>query len=167
MEFPQNLGLMPKKIYLLIAVLVVVVLVTARFIFFRQKNTNEVSTSRKGFADPVRLPLEGTAPPLEDNFPDDIIVAYTDNGFNPGSLTVKKGKTVIFKNDSSRDFWPASAVHPAHDAYPEKGGCINSKFDACNLVLPGGIWRFTFNFPGTWKYHDHLSPRFNGTIVVK
>lgn len=95
------------------------------------------------------------------------VISYTDNGYAPSAITIKAGESVTFKNDSSKAMWPASAMHPTHTAYPTTGGCIGSTFDACAGIQPGKIWSFTFNIPGTWKYHDHLTPTFFGAITVE
>jgi len=100
------------------------------------------------------------------------VVVYTNSGYSPNTLTIKKGETVTFKNQSSRSMWPASAVHPTHQVYsgtslsehcPDKTG---TAFDACKGFLPGQSWSFKFDKVGTWKYHDHLNPSATGTIVV-
>ena len=95
------------------------------------------------------------------------IVVYTDAGYSPSLLTIKKGEIVIFKNQSSRTMWPASAVHPTHKLYPTTGGCLGSTFDACKGIQPGNSWPFKFDISGSWKYHDHLNPGDIGTIVVE
>lgn len=87
------------------------------------------------------------------------VVKFTDNGFEPATLTVSSGDTVKFENDSSDDFWPASNVHPTHLLYPG--------FDAKKPVLPGDSYSFTFEKKGKWGYHNHLTPDVQGTIVVK
>ena len=46
------------------------------------------------------------------------VVTYTDTGFAPLSVTIKKGTTVTFVNESSRGMWVASAVHPTHQLLP-------------------------------------------------
>lgn len=95
------------------------------------------------------------------------IVHYTNSGFEPLTLSVRKGETVIFKNESSQGMWTASAIHPTHRLYPTTGGCLGSTFDACAGIQPGSSWSFKFDISGTWKYHDHLHPRNIGTIVVQ
>lgn len=101
------------------------------------------------------------------------IVIYGDAGYSPKSLTIKKGETVTWINQSSKSMWPASAMHPSHRVYsgtsleehcPDIQG---TAFDACTGILPGGSWSFTFEKTGTWNYHDHLTPNFFGTIVVE
>jgi plastocyanin len=89
----------------------------------------------------------------------DNIVKFTDNGFEPSTLTVDSDTTVEFENKSNDDFWPASNVHPTHLLYPG--------FDAKKPVLPGDSYSFTFTKVGSWGYHNHLEPDVQGTIVVK
>ena len=98
-------------------------------------------------------------------------VEITAAGFSPNTLTVKSGDAVVFVNKDTAQHWPASAAHPTHVVYPETGGCIGSKFDACKGLAEGESFEFVFNEKGSWKYHDHLNccsdPAFFGTIVVE
>lgn len=100
-------------------------------------------------------------------------IRITANGFEPSSLTVKKGDSVIWVNESGRSAWPASAVHPTHTAYPGSGiqKCGTAEaatiFDACGNVAIGNSWSFVFNEAGTWKYHDHLRASVTGSVVVE
>lgn len=94
-------------------------------------------------------------------------VVVTDNGFSPKEVKIKKGDSVRWTNQSSALSWPASAIHPTHSIYPEKGGCIDSAFDACRELNKGESFTFVFNFSGSWKYHDHLNPSKVGTVVVE
>lgn len=107
-------------------------------------------------------PSVGKTPAAREN-----AVIYTDSGYSPAVLKVKKGDTVTFKNQSSQSMWTASDVHPTHRAYPTTGGCIGSTFDSCKGVQSGNSWSFKFDIAGTWKYHNHLSPGDTGTIVVE
>lgn len=101
------------------------------------------------------------------------VVTYLDSGFSPSTLTIKAGERVTFRNESSRAFWPASAVHPTHKVYPgsdiQKCGTAEERqiFDACRGIEPGSEWSFKFDNVGTWKYHDHLNASKTGTIVVE
>ena len=94
-------------------------------------------------------------------------IEITASGFSPQTLTVNAGTTVTFTNKDSAAHWPASAMHPTHAVYPETGGCIGSKFDACKELAQGETWSFTFNEKGTWNYHDHVNPSKFGTIIVQ
>jgi len=99
------------------------------------------------------------------------IIEITQGGFSPQTLTINAGDTVAWINKDTVAHWPASANHPTHEVYPESGGCIGSKFDACHALANGESFAFTFKEKGEWKYHDHLNcctnPAFFGTIIVK
>ena len=100
------------------------------------------------------------------------VVTFTDDGFSPAELAVRAGDTVVFKNMGSHPFWPASAIHPTHEAYP--GSNINlcgtatvaPIFDACRKLDPGASWSFVFNQAGNWKYHNHIAPGKRGAVTV-
>ncbi len=95
------------------------------------------------------------------------VVVYTDSGFSPSTLMVKKGDTVIFKNTASDAMRVAANPHPLHNGYPTTGGCVSSTFDSCQDIAPVSSWSFEFDIVGTWGYHNHLNPGEGGTIVVQ
>lgn len=101
-----------------------------------------------------------------------VVVTHGDSGYSPQAVTIKKGSTLTFKNESGNQSWPASAMHPTHTAYPgsdiTKCGTADEStiFDACRGLNKGEQWFFKFDNAGSWKYHDHLEPGHNGTIVV-
>lgn len=85
-------------------------------------------------------------------------VIIKDDSFKPDTLEITQGEKVEFTNDSLKDHWPASNIHPTHGIYPE--------FDPRQSIKPGKSWTFTFTKPGSWRYHDHLNPSLTGTIIV-
>ena len=86
-------------------------------------------------------------------------VAYTGDEFVPPKLEIEVGDEVVFVNESGKRFWPASNIHPTHDIYPE--------FDP-EAPIPGGEqWKFTFDEPGFWRYHNHLAPAHSGLVIVR
>lgn len=85
-------------------------------------------------------------------------VQATDAGFVPKSITVYRGDSVKFINNSGSPSWPASNIHPSHAVYPE--------FDSQKPLQPGEFWQFTFDKPGNWRFHDHLKPALIGDIRV-
>ena len=123
-----------------------------------QPSASESSSQKQ----PSQQPPASQAPVVKEN-----AVTYTNSGYLPSTLTVKKGETVTFKNQSSRAMWTASAVHPTHRGYPTTGGGLGSTFDACAGIQPGNSWSFKFDISGTWKYHNHLSPGDTGTIDIQ
>jgi len=96
------------------------------------------------------------------------VITFTDNGFVPSTVTVKKGQTVRWANNSGSKVWPASAVHPSHAVYPQKSAsdCLGSSFDACRGLAQGESWDFTFNYVGEWKFHNHLNASQWGAVIV-
>lgn len=102
----------------------------------------------------------------------EVIITIDKNGYTPNSVEIKTGDTIIFQNDSDEERWPASNIHPTHKVYPnsgiEKCGGSNEKdiFDACRGLKKGESYRFTFLYPGNWRFHDHLRANVTGTIVV-
>lgn len=87
------------------------------------------------------------------------LIVYSDSGFSPPSMTIKAGETVMFRNESSRDMWVASAPHPVHTDYPG--------FDAKKGYKKGEVYSFTFDKIGTWKFHNHLNPTDFGSVAVE
>ena len=113
---------------------------------------------------PVPVPPPTPAPPVPK--PSVKTVYITVQGFVPEWTVVKAGDTVVWINNDTAPHWPASNVHPTHNLYPEPGGCIGSKFDACQELAKGEQWNFTFDIKGTWAYHDHLKQTTRGRIEV-
>ena len=86
-------------------------------------------------------------------------VSYTGSGFTPSTITVEAGTTVTFTNNSSKSMWVASSVHPSHKDLPG--------FDQLKGSGNGTSYSYTFEKLGQWSYHNHLSPGYKGTVIVK
>ena len=95
------------------------------------------------------------AHPLDDG---DVVVHVTQKGFEPASVEVGAGETVVFENLDDEGHWPASDDHPTHERYPA--------FDPKKPVGPGTSWSVTLEKPGGWEYHDHMNPTLTGEVVV-
>ncbi|MDD1656227.1 MAG: cupredoxin domain-containing protein [Methanomicrobiales archaeon] len=78
--------------------------------------------------------------------------------FEPASLTISAGTTVIWTNEDSAPHQVASDPHPAHTDLPEL---------VSDTLSSGDSYRFTFVKTGTYGYHCHLHPTMKGTIVVE
>lgn len=139
---------------------VVLVIAIVLGIYFFTKSDN----NKKIKSDEIAKNFLAEETPMQELGPQ---IIYSDVGYSPQTLTIKKGETVIFSNQSSQATWPASAMHPTHRDYPTTGGCLGSTFDACRGLQPNETWTFTFDFSGDWKYHDHLHPSNYGTIIVE
>jgi plastocyanin len=88
-----------------------------------------------------------------------VVVHVTDKGFEPRSVEIQSGDTVVFENVDDEAHWPASDDHPTHEKY--------SAFDPKKPIQPNTEWSFTFDRPGKWEYHDHMNPYLMGEVVVK
>lgn len=84
-------------------------------------------------------------------------ITFTDAGFNPGTLTVKKGTVVTVKNDSDTDVQFSSDDHPTHMMHTELNLAVLS---------PGDSDTFTVTKVGTWGFHDHIDESKTGTLIV-
>lgn len=115
---------------------------------------------------PVAPTATPTPTPTPTPLPSVVTVTYTDTGYLPSTITVATGTMVIFTNNSTKEMWSASAVHPTHEVYPETGTCFAGVFTNCN-VAPGGTFSMKFNIIGTWRYHNHRTPQDTGTIIVQ
>lgn len=125
-------------------------------------------------AQKVESPEDGTAPvsnimpvPGEEGVEEMIVnekgkeifvTVGADGKFTPDPVKIKRNEAVTWKNNTDRFIWPASAIHPTHQIYPE--------FDARKGIAPSEEYSFTFGKPGIWKYHDHLKPTTFGTVEV-
>lgn len=94
-------------------------------------------------------------------------VYISSTGFSPRLLNIKIGDTVIFTNKDTDKHWVASDIFPTNNVYPEKGGCIGSKFDVCHGMQNGEEYQFTFFYKGSWCYYDQLHPSLKGCVDVQ
>lgn len=85
-------------------------------------------------------------------------VRYTNDGFIPSSIRVASGTMVEFINESDNEMWVASNEHPSHEKL--------STFDQFRGSKKGSLYRYVFDKKGTWDYHDHIAPSFEGVVIV-
>lgn len=94
----------------------------------------------------------------EDEAQIEATITYTNNGFEPGHVTVPAGSTIAVVNQSNSDLEFASDPHPTHtDNFELNVG----------LIEPGGRITFIAEQTGTWGYHNHLNPSRTGQITVE
>ncbi len=134
-------------IFLIIAVAVI----SAYF-----KNTNDGKKAEEAGNTVVKSAEKSTTTAPS---PKEVTVVYSGTAFFPAAITLNKGDTVIFKNESNKSFWPASNDHPSHLLYKE--------FDPGKSIRAGETYSFTFMKVGTWGFHNHLEPSQTGVVMVK
>lgn len=141
--------------------------------FFVYRNSNEIPSEPSVSPTPTTTPLPFPAPSPTPESVSKNVVSYSDSGYSPATLKIKKGSFVEFKNVGSNLMWTASAVHPTHKVYPGSGiemcgtNTLVAIFDACQAYKAGELWEFKFDNQGIWKYHNHLQPSHFGTIIVE
>ncbi len=74
--------------------------------------------------------------------------------FQPATVTVKVGATVMWVNDSS----------VPHTATSDSGSAVT--WDSSAINTGGGTFSFTFTKAGTYSYHCAFHPFMHGKIVV-
>lgn len=95
------------------------------------------------------------------------LASYTDRGFEPMRLVVKKGETVRFTNNSSEQLWIA-AKGGEITIYPKTGEvCGSSDLDSCEPFAPQDFWQFTFTIAGRWEVVNNLDKSKSGVIEVQ
>ena len=100
--------------------------------------------------------------------PPEIAVQMTQaKSFEPKTITVKTGDTVVWKNVSdmvhSVTDIPAQAITKGDATLPPNA----KEFDS-GLIQPGKDYSYTFTVPGTYKYFcvPHETVGMVGTVVV-
>lgn len=74
--------------------------------------------------------------------------------FEPASVTIKAGSTVVWINDSGA---PHTSTSDSGDAISWDSNAINAS---------GGSFSFVFTKAGTYPYHCAFHPFMHGTIIV-
>ncbi len=87
-----------------------------------------------------------------------VTVTIEAGKFNPASITINVGDSVVWLNKDSSPHHVASDPHPTHTGLPG----LESPDMAGNQT-----YSFTFTKAGTFGYHDHLNPTIKGTVIVK
>ncbi len=94
-----------------------------------------------------------SAPPVETNE-----VAIRNSGFEPQVIAISAGTTVTWTNEDPATNQVASDPHPIHTDLP---GLSSGEMN------PGAAYSYTFTTPGTFGYHNHLSPFRKGRVMVR
>jgi plastocyanin len=111
-------------------------------------STSQESTPSSDTSTPTEVPAATTAAAT---------ITYTDEGFTPNKVTIKKGEVITVTNSSTRNLQFSSADHPTHRLDPE----LNM-----NVLKPGESGNITVSTVGTHGYHDHLDASMTGSIEV-
>lgn len=118
---------------------------------------NQVSDSDAPRSGAVRQSGDEATPAPTSGQNESITIRFTDQGFEPQTISVKRGTTIVVKNDSSRDVQFSSDDHPTH--------LENREMNLATLE-PGESDSFFANTAGSWGFHDHLDESNTGKLEV-
>jgi amicyanin len=116
-------------------------------------NQNMPTTSNENVTPPPASTPAPTPEPVSTPVPaESHNVSIINFSFNPSTLTINKGDTVVWTNNDS-------VPHQV------KGDALNTL--AGPVLSNGQTYSFTFNDTGTFSYHCAIHPFMTGTIIVK
>jgi len=122
----------------IIYVLVIVAIAFGAFYFFSLSQNVPAPTSQE------------QAQPAQTTSANTTAVSIVNFSFNPATITVNKGDTVVWTNNDS--------VNHQIAGDGGLGGPVMNK---------GQTYSFTFNTAGTFNYHCAIHPSMKGIVVVQ
>lgn len=134
----------------------IIILLVGYFFLSSRKATSPTKDSDQEATQQSAITVDKTATGTADI--NSLVIKYTANGFQPNKLKVSTGSIITFVNESNSPMWVASNPHPAHTDL--------SGFDSQRGLGKGEKYSFTFTIPGTWGYHNHLTPANTGVVIV-
>ncbi|MFA7253266.1 MAG: cupredoxin family copper-binding protein [Patescibacteria group bacterium] len=78
-------------------------------------------------------------------------VSVRNFSFNPSTITINRGTTVVWKNDDNHDHTVTA---------------FDKTFDS-GTIAPGGTYQYTFEEKGGFSYYCTLHPEMRGKVYIK
>lgn len=142
---------------ILVGIIITTLVVGGLVVYVLQANqSDDASRSSQNQSDTTT----GSTDPASEAAPtpsDRVAITFTNDGFEPRDINVKKGTIVTITNNASRNVQFSSNDHPAHRENTE----MNLK-----SLSPGESDSYTATETGTWGFHDHLDESKTGTVTV-
>lgn len=88
----------------------------------------------------------------------EVKVTVTETGFEPSTVTIKKGQKVVWYNTSGQDVLPVYSPFTLEEVFGAEEGETMEDADE---------WELGFTKAGTYEYYDGLNPERKGTVVVE
>lgn len=120
-----------KKGLVIGLILGLIILVVLVFVFMGNQKANTVPSSNEN---------------QENN------IAINNFAFSPPTITIKKGETIVWKNEDSI----------VHTVTSDSGNEIES-----DNLANGQTYSHTFNSEGTFSYHCNIHKMMKGTVIVE
>ena len=99
-----------------------------------------------------KTPVQPTAAPSTGDLEIKTDIEISGFAFNPSTLTISKGASVVWTNKDSAP----------HTIVSDTGWEINS-----DTISKGNTYVHIFNTPGTYEYHCGIHPSMKGKVVVE
>lgn len=93
-----------------------------------------------------------------------VVVRYTDTGFEPSDIQVVSDTKVRFENASRFDMWVRAAGEGLYP--PDADSCGVSALDTCEAIPTGGSWEVTLEKPGFWTYWNERNHDMKGVVRI-
>lgn len=138
---------------MIIGVIVLIVLAGGSYLLLNKDSTPAATSTPETSSSKTSTPGTDTTTQTAS-----ATITYSNDGFSPGSTTVKSGDTIAIKNTSSNDLQLDSDPHPEHTGNTE----LN-----VGVVNPSQTKTFTVTKTGTFGIHNHLSTSNTATIIVQ
>lgn len=140
----------------ILLILVIVVLAVGGFVLVQSQSKTEAPTKTTSTTPSAMEKSPSKETEVMSQKED--TVTLSDTGFDPKTITVKKGDKVVWLNKSGDSATVDSDNHPTHLLYPPLNMGTFKDGDKHELV---------FDKAGTYTYHDHFHPSKKGTVVVE
>ncbi|HEY4522172.1 MAG TPA: hypothetical protein VJH91_00855 [Candidatus Paceibacterota bacterium] len=90
----------------------------------------------------------------------DVLISYTNRGFEPADTDTEIGSVVRFTNNSTRGLRVSEST-----SVPVVSDCEG--LDSCTVLDPGEFWEFEFTEPGVITYRNALRAIDEASINVQ
>lgn len=147
---------MNKKVILAVVALVIILGGTGYALFGMDKKAEAPAGNNQATTSSKEVTEKEASTPVSSSTAMATIV-FTNEGFTPNNLTVKKGTVITVKNESSKSVQFSSDDHPTHR--------LNTEMNLKTLAA-GESASFVAETVGTHGFHDHIDDSKTGTLVV-
>lgn len=152
-------------IYLLVVIAVIVGLLGLSFYLAQKPSDIPGSETEDNTPIPQPAYTEAVQAQLAASNGFQALVSYTNGGFEPAKLSIDKGDTIRFTNNTHKDLWVAAGGGPLYPSLPDS--CGSSALDSCHMLRPGEFWEFMFDVAGSWSYLNSVDKTKQGVVNVQ
>ncbi len=134
-----------KKLWVIIGILIVFIVVAALLLLNNKSQTNYAGLGNNS-NQPTLVKVQTST------------VNLTASGFQPQSINIKAGQTVIWVNKSGQDATVNSDIYPTNLLWP---------FLNLGKFKDGTSVSTIFSKAGKYTYYNYLNPSQKGTVIVE